>query len=123
LRLIVFLLNSLKGSEKPANQLNPNFPGSDTGSLAICPKGRPLPAVLQWIFSKMASTPHDGIIDDDRVYTTKALALLMGYKQARSAEEQCEKIGCKVKRLGAKSFVSGYEFRLAIEAWDGKEVC
>lgn len=66
----------------------------------------------------MASTPHDGIFDDDRVYTTKALALLLGYKQARSAEEMCEKIGCKVKRLGAKSMVTGYEFRIALERWD-----
>ncbi len=67
------------------------------------------------------STPHDGIVYDHCVYTTKALAVIMGYKQARSAETQLEKIGCDIKRLGAKSFVSGYEFRLAIEAWKGEE--
>ncbi|PHQ32521.1 hypothetical protein [Rhodopirellula bahusiensis] len=69
----------------------------------------------------MTSTNHDGIIDDNRVYTTKALAVILGYKQARSCENACEQIGCPVKRIGAKSLVSGYEFRLALEAWDGTD--
>lgn len=63
----------------------------------------------------MATTSREGIIYDNCVYTTKALALIMGYRQARTAEAQLEKIGCDVKRVGVKSFVSGYEFRLAIE--------
>lgn len=66
----------------------------------------------------MTNTPHDGIIYDDRVYTTKALALLLGYKQHRQAADLCTKIGCKVKRIGAKSLVTGYEFRIALERWD-----
>ena len=67
----------------------------------------------------MASTPHDGIIDDDRVYTMQALALLLGYRQARSAEEICEKLGCTVKRVGRQSLITGYEFRLSVERFEG----
>ena len=60
--------------------------------------------------------PHDGIIYDYCTYTTKRLAKIIGYKQARSAEEACNRMGVPVRRLGAKALVSGYEFRKGLEA-------
>ena len=66
----------------------------------------------------MSNVSHDGIIDDDRVYTTEALATLLGYSKAESAERCCRTIGCRVKRVGRRAFVSGHEFRLALERFE-----
>ncbi|QEG40398.1 hypothetical protein [Roseimaritima ulvae] len=63
----------------------------------------------------MASTIHDGIVDDDRVYTTEALARIFGVKQARTVELWLEQMECPIKHFGSRTFVSGHEFRLAVE--------
>ncbi|SMP41599.1 hypothetical protein SAMN06265222_101620 [Neorhodopirellula lusitana] len=68
-------------------------------------------------------TPHEGIIYDSCVYTAKSLVMIMGYRQTRSVGTQFEKIGCSVKRIGAKPFLFGYELRIVIEEWhDSGEV-
>lgn len=56
-----------------------------------------------------------GSIEDGRVYTTQALAQLLGYRQARTLERLLLEIECPVRRLGAKKLVSGKQFRLAVE--------
>lgn len=56
-----------------------------------------------------------GITDDSRCYTIKALAELLGYRQARSLERLLLEIQCPVRKLGGKKLVSGKQFRLAIE--------
>ena len=50
-----------------------------------------------------------------RCYTIKALAELLGYRQARSLERLLLEIQCPVRKLGGKKLVSGKQFRLAIE--------
>lgn len=71
----------------------------------------------------MGGTTHDGIVDDDRVYTTTALARILGVKQERTIETWLTKLGCPVKRMGSRVFVSGYEFRLSIERYSGEPLC
>jgi aminopeptidase N len=65
----------------------------------------------------MAGTIHDGIVDDDRVYTTQALARIFGIKQPRTVERWLEQMGCPMKTFGSRVFVSGHEFRLSIERY------
>lgn len=74
----------------------------------------------------MAGTIHDGIVDDDRVYTTQALARIFGIKQPRTVEKWLEQMGCPMKAFGSRVFVSGHEFRLAIERSEsngGADLC
>lgn len=58
---------------------------------------------------------EDGVTEDARVYTVKALAELLGYRQSRSLERLLHEIRCPVRKLGGKKLVSGKQFRLAIE--------
>lgn len=67
----------------------------------------------------MAGTIYDGIIDDDRVYTTAAIARIMGVKQTRTVEGWLVEMECPMKPFGSRVFVSGHEFRLAIERCAG----
>lgn len=68
----------------------------------------------------MAGTTHDGIVDDDRVYTTHALARILGISQVRTLENWLCEMECPVKRFGRSCFVSGYEFRLSVERGEGE---
>lgn len=63
----------------------------------------------------MAQATHDGIIDDDRVYTTHALARIFGVKGTDTIERWLAELECPVVPLGTRRIVSGYTFRLAIE--------
>jgi hypothetical protein len=56
-----------------------------------------------------------GLIEDGRVYTTQALASVLGYRQSRTLERLLIEIECPVRKLGGKKLVSGKQFRLAIE--------
>lgn len=58
---------------------------------------------------------EEGSIEDGRVYTTQALAELLGYRQSRTLERHLLEIECPVRRLGGKKLVSGRQFRLALE--------
>lgn len=58
---------------------------------------------------------EEGSIEDGRVYTTQALAELLGYRQSRTLERYLLEIECPVRRLGGKKLVSGRQFRLALE--------
>ena len=68
----------------------------------------------------MAQSTHDGIIDDDRVYTTHALARVFGVKGNDTIDRWLADLDCKVVRIGSRTFVSGHEFRLAIERNPGE---
>ena len=56
-----------------------------------------------------------GSVEDGRVYTTHALAHILGYRQSRTLERYLFEIECPVRRLGGKKLVSGKQFRLALE--------
>lgn len=58
----------------------------------------------------------DGIIDADRVYTTKALARVLGFRQARTIEERLRQRGIETDAWGNGCvLVSGRTVQLAIE--------
>jgi hypothetical protein len=59
---------------------------------------------------------HDGIIDASKVYTTKALARILGFRQARTVEEKLRTRGVEVDDWGrGATLVSGQLVLLAIE--------
>jgi hypothetical protein len=59
---------------------------------------------------------HDGIIDGDRTYTTRALARILGFKQARTIEDRLRARGIGVDDWGHGTvLVSGKTVQLAIE--------
>jgi hypothetical protein len=59
---------------------------------------------------------HDGIIDAEKVYSTQALAKILGFKQARTVEEKLRERGVWVDLWGSGvTLVSGKDIQLAIE--------
>lgn len=64
----------------------------------------------------MAAAEHDGIIDSERVYSTRALARILGYRQARTIEQILRDRGVEIDYWGkGVTLVSGKTLQLAIE--------
>ena len=62
------------------------------------------------------ASEHDGIIDSERSYSTRALARILGFKQARTIEEKLCERGVEIDPWGnGVKMVSGKIIQLAIE--------
>jgi len=67
----------------------------------------------------MAQMPHDGVVEDGRVYTTVALARIFGVKGHDTVERWLLDLNCPAVRVGSRTLVSGQEFRRSVERKPG----
>jgi len=62
------------------------------------------------------SSEHDGIIDSERVYSTRALARIFGIQQARTIEQKLRERGVELDHwTRGLNLVSGKTLQMAIE--------
>jgi hypothetical protein len=75
-----------------------------------------VPSISNTPRSLIMSDEHDGIIDSEKSYTTKALARIVGVKQARTVENKLRERSVEMDFWGnGIVFVSGKTVQMAIE--------
>lgn len=61
------------------------------------------------------ATQHDGVVVDSATYTTHAIARIFGVRGNDTIDRWVAGLGVPVARIGTRTFVSGQQFREAVE--------